>query len=85
YMRLRMKRVGKPNWTGKLFWIGVNETGWATQRTVSIPEPEFDPSTGVTVISIPDIPWATSETVRRLRFDFSTNQTAANYYTVDWL
>ncbi|WP_142888658.1 hypothetical protein, partial [Klebsiella pneumoniae] len=26
-----------------------------------------------------------SETVRRLRFDFSTNQTAANYYTVDWL
>ncbi|CAM6611731.1 TipJ family phage tail tip protein [Klebsiella michiganensis] len=85
YMRLRIKRVGNPNWNGKLFWIGVNETGWSTQRTLNIPEPEFDPSTGVTVISIPDIAWSTSETVRRLRFDFSTNQTTVNYYMVDWL
>lgn len=85
YMRLRIKRVGNPNWSGKLYWIGVNETGWSTQRTLNIPEPEFDPSTGVTVIPIQDIAWATSETVRRLRFDFSTNQTAANYYMVDWL
>lgn len=85
YMRLRIKRVGEPNWNGKLFWIGVNETGWSTQRTLNIPEPAFDPSTGITVISIPDIAWATSETVRRLRFDFSTNQNDTNYYTVDWL
>lgn len=85
YMRLRIKRVGNPNWNGKLFWIGINETGWSTQRTLNIPEPEFDPSTGVTVISIPDIAWSTSETVRRLRFDFSTNQTTVNYYMVDWL
>lgn len=85
YMRLRIQRVGNPNWNGKLFWIGVNETGWSTQRTLNIPEPEFDPSTGVTVIPIQDIAWATSETVRRLRFDFSTNQTTANYYRVDWL
>lgn len=85
YMRLRMKRVGNPSWAGKLYWIGVDETGWTSGRSLAIPAPDFDPATGITVLSLPDLLWATSGTVRRLRFDFSNNQDANNYYAVDWM
>ena len=85
YMRLRMKRVGNPSWAGKLYWIGVDETGWTSTRSLAIPAPDFDPATGITVLSIPDLLWATSGTVRRLRLDFSTNQDANNYYAIDWM
>ncbi|GKL17945.1 hypothetical protein NUBL12144_17230 [Klebsiella pneumoniae] len=85
YMRLRMKRVGNPSWSGRLYWIGVDETGWTSGRSIAIPAPDFDPATGITVLSIPDLLWATSGTVRRLRFDFSNNQDANNYYAVDWM
>ena len=85
YMRLRMKRVGNPSWAGKLYWIGVDETGWTSARSLAIPAPDFDPNTGITVLSLPDLLWATSGTVRRLRLDFSSNQNANNYYAVDWM
>ncbi|WNA09120.1 chromosome partition protein [Klebsiella phage P61_2] len=85
YIRLRMKRVGNPAWAGRLYWIGVNEQGWNTDRSVSIPAPDFDPATGISVISIPDLLWANSGTIRRLRLDFSNNQSADNYFAVDWL
>lgn len=85
YMRLRMKRVGNPSWAGKLYWIGVDETGWTSGRSLAIPAPDFDPATGITVLSLPDLLWATSGTVRRLRFDFSNNQDANNYYAIDWM
>ncbi|EPB7968736.1 hypothetical protein ACRSBO_005042, partial [Klebsiella pneumoniae] len=85
YIRLRMKRVGNPAWAGRLYWIGVNEQGWSADRSVSIPAPDFDPATGISVISIPDLLWANSGTIRRLRLDFSNNQSADNYFAVDWL
>lgn len=85
YMRLRMKRTGNPAWAGKLYWIGAEETGWTDARSLTIPAPDFDPATGVTVLSLPDLLWATSGTLRRLRLDFSTNQDANNYYAVDWM
>ena len=85
YMRLRMKRTGNPSWAGKMYWIGTEETGWNDARSVSIPEPDFDPASGVTVLSLPDLLWATSGTLRRLRLDFSSNQNADNYFMVDWL
>ncbi|MBX9264937.1 hypothetical protein K5962_27830, partial [Klebsiella pneumoniae] len=64
---------------------GTEETGWNGARSVSIPEPDFDPASGVTVLSLPDLLWATSGTLRRLRLDFSSNQNADNYFMVDWL
>lgn len=85
YIRLRMKRTGNPTWAGKLYWIGTEETGWSNDRSFTIPAPDFDPATGVTVLSIPDLLWATSGTIRRLRLDFSTNQDASNYYAVNWM
>ncbi|WP_259655205.1 carbohydrate binding domain-containing protein [Klebsiella pneumoniae] len=85
YMRLRMRKVGNPTWAGKMYWIGAEETGWNEARSFSIPEPDFDPTSGITVLSLPDLLWATSGTLRRLRLDFSSNQDANNYFMVDWL
>ncbi|ELW9440228.1 DUF1983 domain-containing protein [Pluralibacter gergoviae] len=85
YLRLRMKRVGSPTWSGYVYWIGAGEQGWQDSRRLAIPEPAFDPDTGISVISIADIPWQASDVIRRLRFDFSKNQNASNYFAIDWL
>lgn len=85
YLRLRIKRVGNPAWRGGMYWIGADESAWADTRRLIVDEPAFDPATGLTVLSIADIRWGASGTIRRLRFDFATNQDANNYFAVDWL
>ncbi|WP_082230365.1 TipJ family phage tail tip protein [Pluralibacter gergoviae] len=84
YLRLRIQRVGNPTWRGAMYWIGADETGWADTRRLIVDEPAFDPATGLTVLSVADIRWGSSGTIRRLRFDFATNQDANNYFAVDW-
>lgn len=85
YLRLRIQRVGNPAWRGAMYWIGADESDWADTRRLIVDEPAFDPATGLTVLSIADIRWGASGTIRRLRFDFATNQDANNYFAVDWL
>lgn len=87
YLRLRIKKVGNPDWGGRLYWIGADETGWTDGRRLVLPAPDFDPATGISTIAIPDIPWQASGTIRRLRLDFSQGGAADadNYYAVDWL
>lgn len=87
YLRLRIKKVGNPAWGGRLYWIGADETGWTEGRRLVLPAPDFDPATGISTIAIPDIPWQASDTIRRLRLDFSQGGAADadNYYAVDWL
>ena len=87
YLRLRIKKVGNPAWGGRLYWIGADETGWTEARRLVLPAPDFDPSTGISTVAIPDIPWQASGTIRRLRLDFSQGGAADadNYYAVDWL
>ncbi|WP_205415765.1 hypothetical protein, partial [Klebsiella pneumoniae] len=67
YLRLRIKKVGNPAWGGRLYWIGADETGWTEGRRLVLPAPDFDPSTGISIIAIPDIPWQASGSIRRLR------------------
>lgn len=85
YVRMRMKKVGSPTWNGFIYWIGETETGWQNSRRMAIPAPDFDPATGIGVISVPDIPWTASANIRRIRFDFASGQDASNYFMVDWL
>ncbi|EPO7718039.1 TipJ family phage tail tip protein [Klebsiella aerogenes] len=87
YIRLRIKKVGNPVWGGRLYWIGADETGWTEGRRLVLPVPDFDPSTGISIIAIPDIPWQASGSIRRLRLDFSQGGAADadNYYAVNWL
>ncbi|HHG1200268.1 MULTISPECIES: phage tail tip fiber protein [Klebsiella pneumoniae complex] len=84
FVKLRLKKVGSPVWAGKLFWIGTSEGGWSDARSLTINEPEYD-ANGVATLTIHDIDWRSSETIRRFRFDFLKNQDSTNYVQIDWI
>ncbi|MGH4332582.1 phage tail tip fiber protein [Klebsiella pneumoniae] len=84
FVKLRLKKVGSPVWAGKLFWIGTSEGGWSDARSLTINEPEYD-ANGVATLTIHDIDWRSSETIRRFRFDFLKNQDSENYVQIDWI
>lgn len=84
FIKLRLKKVGSPVWAGKLFWIGASEGGWSDARALTINEPEYD-ANGVATLTIHDIDWRSSETIRRFRFDFLKNQDSKNYVQIDWI
>lgn len=84
FIKLRIKKVGAPVWAGKLLWIGSSESGWSTDRSVDIDEPEYD-SNGIATLSIHDIDWRASTAIRRFRFDFLKSQDENNYVLIDWI
>ena len=51
---------------------------------MTINEPEYD-ANGVATLTIHDIDWRSSETIRRFRFDFLKNQDSKNYVQIDWI
>lgn len=84
FIKLRLKKIGNPVWKGKLWWIGAGETGWIDGRTLVIDEPEYDVN-GVATLTLHDIPWNASVTIRRFRFDLAVGQNADNYFLIDWI
>lgn len=84
FIKLRIKKVGAPVWAGKLLWIGSSESGWSTDRSVDIDEPEYD-SNGIATLSIHDIDWRASTAIRRFRFDLLKSQDENNYVLIDWI
>lgn len=84
FIKMRIKKVGKPTWNGKLYWIGTAETGWHDGRAMAISEPEFDEK-GYAVLTLHDIEWMGSRTIRRFRLDFTKNQDENNYLLFDWI
>lgn len=84
FLKLRIKKVGKPTWSGKLYWIGASEQGWSESRSLVIDEPEYD-ANGVATLTIHDIDWRASTTIRRFRFDFLKNQSDTNNLLIDWV
>ena len=84
FLKLRIRKVGTPNWVGQLFWIGSTEQGWTDARKYNIPEPSYD-ANGVSTLDINDLPWAASNTLRRIRLNLSSNQTTDNYYLIDFV
>nr|WP_242630304.1 DUF1983 domain-containing protein [Klebsiella pneumoniae] len=84
FIKMRIKKVGSPTWNAKMFWIGADETGWNAGRSVVISEPEYDDK-GIAILTLHDIEWRGSITIRRFRFDFTTGQDADNYLLFDWI
>ena len=84
FLKLRIKKVGKPTWSGKLYWFGASEQGWSESRSLVIDEPEYD-ANGVATLTIHDIDWRASTTIRRFRFDFLKNQSDTNNLLIDWV
>lgn len=84
FIKMRIKKVGNPTWNAKMFWIGADETGWNAGRSVVINEPEYDDK-GIAILTLHDIEWRDSTTIRRFRFDFTLGQDADNYLLFDWI
>lgn len=85
YIRFRVRKIGSPSWNLRLWWTGQTEQGWVDARRITVPEPQFDPATGIAVVSIADIPWTASADIRRVRLDFNTaGLSTANHFEVDW-
>ncbi|MEB7545910.1 DUF1983 domain-containing protein [Klebsiella grimontii] len=85
YIRFRVRKIGSPSWNLRLWWTGQTEQGWVDARRITVPEPQFDPATGIAVVSIADIPWAASADIRCVRLDFNTaGLSTANHFEVDW-
>ncbi|MGK2180236.1 phage tail tip fiber protein [Klebsiella pneumoniae] len=84
FIKMRIKKVGNPTWNAKMLWIGADETGWNAGRSVVINEPEYDDK-GIAILTLHDIEWRDSTTIRRFRFDFTSGQDADNYLLFDWI
>ncbi|MDE1582682.1 phage tail protein [Klebsiella pneumoniae] len=84
FIKMRIKKVGNPTWNAKMFWIGADETGWTAGRSVVINEPEYDDK-GIAILTLHDLEWRDSTTIRRFRFDFTSGQDADNYLLFDWI
>ncbi|WP_220674526.1 phage tail tip protein [Klebsiella pneumoniae] len=84
FIKMRVKKVGNPTWNARMFWIGADETGWNAGRSVVINEPEYDDK-GIAILTLHDIEWQDSTTIRRFRFDFTSGQDADNYLLFDWI
>lgn len=84
FIKMRVKKVGNPTWNARMFWIGADETGWNAGRSVVINEPEYDDK-GIAILTLHDIEWRDSTTIRRFRFDFTSAQDADNYLLFDWI
>ncbi|HBW4534432.1 TPA: DUF1983 domain-containing protein [Klebsiella pneumoniae] len=84
FIKMRIKKVGNPTWNAKMFWIGADETGWNAGRSVVINEPEYDDKS-IAILTLHDLEWRDSTTIRRFRFDFTSGQDADNYLLFDWI
>ncbi|HDU4703422.1 TPA: DUF1983 domain-containing protein [Klebsiella pneumoniae subsp. pneumoniae] len=84
FIKFRLKKVGNPAWKGRLLWIGADESAWDYARSVVIDEPEYDVNDTATV-TLHDIPWLSSQRIRRFRLDLAQGQNEENYFLIDWL
>lgn len=83
FVKLRVKRVGSPTWSGFLQWITATDQAWNTQKRAAIPEPAWDVN-GVATVDVQDIAWWPA-TVDAIRLQLGAAQTVANYYLIDYI
>lgn len=79
-VRARVRKYGAPVWEGQCWWAAIAE-GWDAGRRTTIAEPAFD-GNGIGLLTW-NPEW--SGAIDRIRIDLSAAQTAADYYTIDWI
>lgn len=84
-VRLRIKKVGSPTWSGEFRWITSDDTTFATDKRVFADEPAYD-ADGVAnlTFNIDNAKWQ-GKTVTRIRLQLPTAISASNYYEIDWV
>lgn len=82
YAKMRVRRTGVPTWLGKLRWITASDTTWDDAKSVTIPEPTFDPN-GIATVDFKDISWPAN--ITGITLYLFTAQTATDYVEFDWI
>lgn len=83
YVKMRIKKVGKPTWAGGLQWITTTDSTWNAAKRVAMVEPAWD-SNGVATMDAADVPWWPA-TVAAIRLQLGAAQALSDYYLVDWV
>lgn len=82
FIKLRIKKVGSPAWTGELRWR--NAGGFNDTDRMVMAEPYYN-ADGIATLDFDDIPWLAATTINQIRLDLSSKQDAANYFLIDWV
>lgn len=83
FVKMRIRKVGNPTWSGALQWITTTDAAWNTTKRVEVGEPAWD-SAGVATIDVPDIAWRPA-TIAAIRLQLGAAQGVSDYYLIDWL
>ncbi|MFK3845731.1 carbohydrate binding domain-containing protein [Stenotrophomonas sp. NPDC078853] len=83
YVKMRIKKVGKPAWAGALQWITTTDATWNAAKRVAMAEPAWD-SNGVATMDAADVPWWPA-TVAAIRLQLGAAQALSDYYLIDWV
>lgn len=84
FMKMRIRKVGTPNWAGQVRWITDADQTFNDAKLVVLPAPSFD-ANGVSTLDVSDIPWNSGSPIRAIRIQLGGPQTAANYIEFDWI
>ncbi|MCQ0987554.1 hypothetical protein [Jiella marina] len=80
-VRMRIRRVGTPAWEGTLWWNKIPGDAFQAVRSLTISEPAFSDDDTAVIVFSPEV----TGSIERLRIDLSTEQSAANYFEIDWI
>lgn len=80
-VRLRIRKIGSPTFAGYLWWRTSSDTTWDAARRVALSAPTFD-ANGIGLVTVSPS-W--SVVVDRIRVDLSSEQTATDYFEIDWV
>lgn len=83
FVKFRVIRVGKSVWNGKLYWRAPG-AAFSERCSQVLPVVIFDAHQSATV-TLKDIPWAEEKTIESIRLDLSSQQTATDYFLIDWI
>lgn len=85
FIKLRMRKVGNPQWLGLVRWITDADRNWDDTKSFTIPEPKWN-AAGIGNIENPDIPWNGPSPIRAIRLALTGTQNApGTYIEYDWI
>jgi hypothetical protein len=83
YVKLRVRRVGTPEWAGVVQWVVAGDLDWTPSKSMALSEPVWDRN-GIATVTAADIPWVTAQ-VEAFRLQPGSAQTVSDYYLIDWV
>lgn len=81
FMMVRIRKTGSPVWDGTIWWQRTEDSTWDAGRSVAVSEPSYD-ANNIGLISL-DTGW--TGTIEQVRIDLSDDQSATDYFEIDWV